>query len=550
MSKDITEYLERLDIAKFDTIVPNRRRIIEVAKAELPVSEYNANRVAEALHPVVQRLVVSEIQEHGKNAKSYVMKAAPGTETKALAYFRAGQYLSIKLRIGESVLSRPYSIRSAPTEALRGSYTITIKRMDDGFASNFILDSWQVGTAIEASAPLGEFVYEPIRDASHIIGLAGGSGITPFLSMARAIADGPENASLTLLYGSRKHDDILLRNELDVIAGSCSKVKVVHILSDDPGAKGYEHGFITADVIRKYAPSDDFSIFICGPPVMYEFLEKEIASLGLPKRRVRYELFGDCKNPEKGREYPRDAAGKTFKLRVDIHGHKVIVPARSGESLLVAMERAGIAVPSLCRSGVCGFWRSRLVSGNFYIPGDRDYRRMADVEYGYIHPCCTFATSDIHIRVSGDEGEIKRKTLKQRKKAIGLIMTLIMSTIMGVVATILARRGMPPQALAMAAPLPVMMITHVLLSLSVGFLAWLLIPAAKVGGALVAKANARPGSFKATALNCLPVSFSNSTIISIIVCFINVSKSHAKIPPAFAPPLGAMWFSSWIKMYP
>ena len=550
MSKGITEYLERLDITKFDKIVPNRRQIINTADPGLPKSEYNANRVAQALHPMVQHLVISEIQEHGRNARSYILKAAPNTATKTLAYFRAGQYLSIKLRIGESVLSRPYSISSAPAEALKGSYTITIKRTDDGFASNFILDTWQAGTFIEASAPLGEFVHEPLRDAEHILGLAGGSGITPFYSLARAIADGTENANLTILYGSRRHDDILLRDELDALAASCGKVRVVHILSDDPGAKGYEQGFITADLIKKYVPSEDYSLFACGPPEMYAFLEQEIAALGLPKRRVRYELFGDCKNPEKNKEYPREAVGKTFKLRVDIQGRKRIVPAKSGESLLVAMERAGIAAPSLCRSGECGFCRSRLVSGSFYIPVDKDYRRMADVEYGYIHPCCTFPTSNVHIRVSGDEGEIKRKTLKQRKNLIGLIMTIFMSIVMGVVATLLARSGMPPQALASAPPLPVMMITNVLLSLSVGILAWLIIPAAKAGGALVSKAKARPGSFKATALTSLPISFSNSIIISIIVSFINVRMSHAQIPPAFAPPLGVMWFSSWIKMLP
>ncbi|MBN2051764.1 MAG: hypothetical protein JW760_15035, partial [Spirochaetales bacterium] len=167
------------------------------------MSEYNANRVAKALHPGVQHLVISEMQDHGENARSYILKAAPDSDTKTLAYFRAGQYLSIKLHIGESVLSRPYSIRSAPAEALEGSYTITIKRTDDGFASNFIFDNWRVGTVIEASAPLGEFVYEPIRDAAHIVGLAGGSGITPFYSLARAIADGTEDATLTILYGSR-----------------------------------------------------------------------------------------------------------------------------------------------------------------------------------------------------------------------------------------------------------------------------------------------------------------------------------------------------------
>jgi len=548
MSRYITEYLERLDIAKFDAIVPNRRRLIEAGSAELPASEYNVNRVAKALHPRVQHLVISEIHDHVENAKSFVFKAAPNTETKALAYFRAGQYLSIKLNIGESVLTRAYTISSAPAEALAGSYSITIKRTDDGFASNFMFDNWRAGTVIEASAPLGEFGYEPLRDKKHIVGLAGGSGITPFYSIARAIADGTEDVSLTLLYGSRTQDEILLRDELNAIADSCDKVKIVHVLSDDPAARGCEHGFLTAELIEDYVPAGDYSVFICGPSVMYQFLETELEKLGLPRRLVRYEVFGDHKSPEKDPAYPRTAVGKTYKLKVEILDKKMVVPAKSGESLLVAMERAGIAAPSLCRSGECGFCRSRLMSGDFYTPTDMDYRRQADVEYGYIHPCCTFPTGDMHIRVCVDKGEIERKTMKQRVNTMRLSMTVFMSVIMGIAATLLSRLGAPPQAAV--PPLMIAMGTNILMSLVVGFIIWLTIPAGKWGRALIARAKAGPGSFKANALNSLPISMVNGIIISAVVSFVNIRGSHAQIPADFAPPLMVMWSSSWIKMLP
>lgn len=552
MSKDITTYLERLDIKSFEGIVPRRRSVINAAGASLPQSEFNANRVARALHPKIQHLIISAIKKQAGNTKSYILEPAPGTETKSPAYFRAGQYLSVKLQIGESFITRPYSISSAPAEAFdgKGRYVLTIKRLEDGFASNFIFDNWQVGTVIEASAPQGELVFEPLRDAQNIVGLAGGSGITPFYSLAQAIADGTEDATLTLLYGSRRHDEILLKKELEALAASCDRVKVVHVLSDDPEAEGYEQGFLTAELIKKYAPAGDFSIFVCGPAVMYRFLEKELTQLGLPKRRLRYEMFGEYKNPENDQGFPDAAIGKTFKLQVDMQGKRKAVQAKSGESILVAMERAGIAAPSKCRSGECGFCRSRLVSGSYYIPKGLDYRRMADVKLGYIHPCCTFATSDVHIRVASDEGEIKRGTMEQRKRSVGLIMTVIMSMVMGIVATLFARSGMPPQALASAPPAAVMMTSSVLMSLAVGIIIWLTIPSSKWGGMLAAKAQAGPGSFKFTVLNCLPISFVNSFIISIVVSFISISRSHAQIPAAVAPPLGPMWFASWVKMFP
>lgn len=548
--KDITSYLECLDIKNFEGIVPRRRSVINAAGGSLPQSEFNANLVAQALHPKVQHLVISAIIEQAGNAKSYILEPASGTKTKSPAYFRAGQYLSVKLKIGESFITRPYSISSAPSEALNGRYTLTIKRVDDGFASNFIFDNWKVGTVIEASAPEGEFVFEPLRDARNIVGLAGGSGVTPFYSLAQAIADGTEETTLTLLYGSRRHDEILLKKELEDLVASCDRVKVVHVLSDDPQAEGYEKGFITAELIKKYAPDGDFSVFICGPTSMYRFLKKELIQLELPERRLRYEMFGDYKNPENDQDFPTAAIDKSFRLQVDMQGKRKTIQAKSGESILVAMERAGIAAPSRCRGGECGYCRSRLVSGSFYIPDALDYRRMADAKLGYIHPCCTFATSDLHIRVASDESEIKRGTMQQRRRLVGLIMTLMMSTFMGIVATLFARSGMPPQVLASSPPVGIMMISSILMSLTVGIIIWLTIPSSKWGAMLAAKAEASPGSIKFTALNCLPISFFNSLIIGIVVSFINISRSHTQIPAAVAPPLGLMWFSSWIKMFP
>lgn len=104
--------------------------------------------------------------------------------------------------------------------------------------------------------------------------MAGGSGITPFYSMACAVADGIEDFDLTILYGSRTKDTILLKEELEAVAArSNSRVKVVHVLSDE-AAEGYEHGFITAELIRKYAGEEDYSLFLCGPKAMYDFADK------------------------------------------------------------------------------------------------------------------------------------------------------------------------------------------------------------------------------------------------------------------------------------
>ena len=390
--------LKSLSVGPFLGQVKLREKMIAEASDELPTSVYHANVLAKKLHPNVQYAVVTAVAEH-TDAKSYTL--APDTEkgVEALAYFRAGQYVSIALDIGEAKLNKPYTIRSCPKDALKGTYTITVKRTAKGFASDYILDHWQVGTKVKLSAPLGEFYHQELRDAKQVVALAGGSGITPFYSMAAAIADGTEDFSLTILYGSRTKDAILLGDELAAVAAaSGGKVKVVHVLSHEE-AEGCEKGFITAELIRKYAPEGDYSVYLCGPKAMYAFMDTELPKLGLKARRIRKELPGEYGDPTGDAAYPKAAAGKTYQITVLIRGESQTVACRADQTLLDALEKAGIRAPSHCRSGECGWCHSRLVSGDVYIPEDVDGRRAADKKFGWIHPCCSYPLSDVTLDV-------------------------------------------------------------------------------------------------------------------------------------------------------
>ncbi|MCR4616021.1 MAG: 2Fe-2S iron-sulfur cluster binding domain-containing protein [Clostridiales bacterium] len=394
MNKKVVIKSNAADIKKFlETITGRRAKFKNGASTPLPKT-YAVNETANKLHPNKQRLVIKDIIVHSDDVKSFIL--APAGDAP-LAYFRAGQYLSLSLKIGGALLTRPYSIASSPAEALAGIYNITVKRVPDGFVSGYILDNWIVGQEVTAYAPEGNFYYEPIRDAHTVVGIAGGSGITPFLSLAKSIADGTEDAELILLYGSRTEDDILFKPEFDALMEQCDKIKVVYVLSDSK-TKGYEHGFIDKKLILKYAP-EKFSVFVCGPGAMYNFVAKELETMDIPKKFIRFELFGETKNPAAIQGFPPEAVGKTFNCTVKCLDEEKVIPCSSEESVLVALERAGIAVPSRCRSGECGFCRSKLVSGEVFIPASTDGRRIADVKFGYIHPCCSYPTSDISIKI-------------------------------------------------------------------------------------------------------------------------------------------------------
>ena len=366
-----------MDLLRFKKMVPKRReKLAEGSSAPLPKT-YRVNETAKILHPGYQSAKLTRIEQNTADTKTYTF------ETERPFYFRAGQYVTLGCKVGESEVSRPYAISSAPKAALGRRVSLTVKKC--GFFSGYLFDEAKVGDVFTLGGPSGDFCHEPVKDAEQLVGLAGGSGVTPFYSMAQAIADGTMDCALTLFYGAKTEAELIFKKELDALVSE--KFKVVYVLSDEEKA-GYEHGFIGADLIKKYV-SGDFTAMLCGPAAMYAFADKELASLGLPLRRIRKEA--NCVGV-------RDVPPQTYTLTVHIGFDTYTVPADARETVLTALERAGLKVPAKCRAGGCGFCHSKLVSGSFSVAG-ADKRRIADKKFGYIHPCCSYPDSDMELIV-------------------------------------------------------------------------------------------------------------------------------------------------------
>ena len=388
------------DLFAFTKLVPNRKKRIEKASSE-PIREDPINDLAWKLHPERQFLKIDEIKEETKSTKTFKLVPDPDSVTKELAYFRPGQYISLKVDLEGVRITRPYSIASSPKDALKGFYEITIRKEENGFLTHFIWDNWKVGTKVESSGPEGFFYYERLRDLTQIVGIAGGSGITPFRSMVKAIIDGTIDAKLILLYGSSEEDDIIYYDEFKELEKKYTdKFKVVHVLScEKVTLEGSELGFLTSEIIEKYCDVNKSSFFVCGPQVMYNFLEKELEKFNLPHKRVRREAFGEIKEILSNPDFPQDVADKVFKVKTHIGSLIKEIPAKATESVLVALERANLNPPSKCRSGECGFCRSLLISGNVYISPVSDWRRAGDKKFNYFHPCASYPITDLEIKI-------------------------------------------------------------------------------------------------------------------------------------------------------
>ena len=376
------------DMLKFKNLRKNRAEMIASAEAKPLPGTYRVNELAKRLHPAAQYLKIAEIVQETHDAKSFVLVPDEEAGTRELAPFKAGSYINVRTTLAGSVARRTYSLSSSPKEALEGKYRITVKLKEGGFLSAWLHNEAKVGDKLTATEPGGHVTHSGIRDCKKVVALAGGSGITPFMSMAKAIDEGTEDFEMTLLYGARTEADLVFRADFDAIAARCPKVKVVYVLSEEQ-KEGFEAGFITAELIKKYAGAEQFSIYAVGPGAMCDFLDRELPKLGLAQKFIRMERTEDVCDAGEVKDYTL-----TVHYRDELH----TIPARSDETVLTAFERAGLAVNNKCRVGYCGFCRSRLVKGEYHA-NRYEQLRIADKQFHYFHPCCSYPMSGMEIEV-------------------------------------------------------------------------------------------------------------------------------------------------------
>ncbi len=378
----------------FLKLKPLRKKRVDDASSEPKEYKFLANEIASINHPKVQHVTITKIEDITGNMKRYTLSPNIEAGTSRLAPFKPGQYISVKYQIGKVRTTRPYSICS-----WGGDYQITIKMDPNGLTSKYAFENWAVGSNLDISAPEGWFCYQPLRDQKNVVALAGGSGITPFLSMAKSIEAGYLDVNLTLVYGCRTRNDIAFKNEFDLIASKCSNFKVIYVLSDEE-CEGYPHGFINKELIKENVDNfDDTSFFICGPRAMYDSDLGILKELGVDRRHIRCEVLGEAHSIKDFADCPKGIK-KSVEITIMIQDeiHKVV--ADTSKTILRNLEDAGIAVLSKCRSGVCGFCHSSLVKGEVFIPESMDALREADKLYNQIHLCCSYALTDVTIVVA------------------------------------------------------------------------------------------------------------------------------------------------------
>ena len=341
------------------------------------------------LHPEHLELYVSDIIEETRSTKTLRLVS----KDNYLPPFLAGQYIALFLEVGGIRTSRPYSISSQPNQV--GYYDITIRRVENGLVSNFLLDEVKRGDTLISSGPAGNFYFNPLIHKETIVCIAGGSGITPFMSMIREIIECGLDRTVYLFHGSKTTDDVIFSDEISHLAQRFENIHYIPVIEEPAGAYAGACGFITHQVLREVLENiDDKSFFICGPQGLYDFCLPQVEDLGVPIRKIKQEMYGAPPNIWEYPGWPADInPHDTFSVNVK---NSKQLNAKAGETLLAALEKNEIVVPSLCRSGECSMCRVKILSGKVYQPAGVPVRK-SDRQFGYVHSCMAFPISDLEI---------------------------------------------------------------------------------------------------------------------------------------------------------
>ncbi|MBW1892572.1 MAG: 2Fe-2S iron-sulfur cluster binding domain-containing protein [Deltaproteobacteria bacterium] len=380
------EVIEKLD--GYDEIIES----IEYARKDGSDFSTEKEKVAayiEILHPGRLNLHVKKIVPETHTTKTLRL-AAQGRD---LPPFQAGQYITLYFDINKIKTSRPYSISSSPNQT--EYYDITVRRVENGLVSNFLLDDIKEGDVIESSGPFGTFHYNPIIHDKTMVCLAGGSGITPFMSMIHDIVERDLDRNLYLFYGNKTLDDVIMHDQLTRISNQHNRINYIPVIENPADSYTGKTGFITSKLIKdELVDINKKSFFICGPQAMYNFCLPELHKLGVSEKKIRKEMYGAPLNIW---EYPgwppQITKDDVFTVKIN-GGIDIELPAC--RPLLETLEQNRITIHALCRSGECSMCRVKVLSGKVFQPADVPVR-ASDRQFGYVHSCMSYPIENLEI---------------------------------------------------------------------------------------------------------------------------------------------------------
>jgi ring-1,2-phenylacetyl-CoA epoxidase subunit PaaE len=306
--------------------------------------------------------------------------------------FKQGQYITLKLTINGEELRRSYSLCTSPYS--EKELRIAVKEVNNGKASTYINRQLKVGDVVEVMTPLGNF-YTSLSGGNkkNYVLFAGGSGITPIISILKSILYIEKESHVTLFYANKNESSTIFKSEIDAIASNTTNLKVVYIF-DEPTQKtnDLQTGIVSVEktmaLIENYGSVNADVYFICGPGGMMECVKTGLQKLKINDSKIKIEYFNATTDSvDKADGISDTAVNVKAKIKVIQYGFETdFVLETSGISILEACIEAGVDAPFSCKGAVCCTCRAKVLQGNVKMTSNFALTEQ-EVADGYILTC-------------------------------------------------------------------------------------------------------------------------------------------------------------------
>ncbi|MBC5994614.1 ferredoxin--NADP reductase [Pontibacter cellulosilyticus] len=320
-------------------------------------------------------------------------------EKQAIPY-KPGQFLTLILNIDGKEIRRSYSLSSTPHEAPR--LAVTVKRVSGGLMSNYLLDNAKVGDEIKVMQPIGNFCLTCAPDNQrHVLLFGAGSGITPLMSILKAVLREEPNSQVTLLYGNTDENSVIFKDQLQALETQyAGRLKVAYIYSQPKQAcenRGRMNQSLIIKILERLqlAKVDNAVYYMCGPEGMMEEVRHALDVLHVPADRIFRESFVSNKLIEQQQQAAQhgdvlatedDGEITTQTVTIIYEGAEYQVEVQPDQTILEAALDQDVDLPYSCQAGLCTACRGKCLSGKVHLD-EREGLSDAELEEGYVLNC-------------------------------------------------------------------------------------------------------------------------------------------------------------------
>lgn len=348
-------------------------------------------------------LTISDVQPETQNAIAITFDVPE--ELKPLFLYKSGQFLTVKAVIDGVEHRRNYSLCSSPV--LDEPMRIAVKKVKDGAVSQWLNENAKPGMTLEIYPPMGNFTNEfSPSNIRHYVLFAGGSGITPILSIIKTALRVEPHSVVTLVYANANSSAIIFDGVLEQLAANSeSRLRLVHVLEDNSGdGRASYTGRMDKDVVRtiltdKVPNYDAVEAFVCGPGPMMDNVVSVLHEKGLADNHIHREYFtiDKHKTEQAAMNQSADAAVseeiKTRRVKIRLYGEEHEFDVEPDETILSAAQRADLDPPYACQIGACCTCRAKIVSGKVKMD-EREALSDDEINEGYALTCQSHPLTD------------------------------------------------------------------------------------------------------------------------------------------------------------